>query len=171
MADPSDSAKPDADRGPGVLVRPPLLYVGTLVLAVVFDLLAMPPPFETFGLSGGARLFLGMALLLAGIVLMAAAMRRFASAGTPVRTSEATRTLVTTGIYRLSRNPIYLGLTANYLGIAVLADAPVALALLAVVLVVMRYGVIAREERYLEDKYNDAYRTFKRRTGRWLGPL
>ncbi|MFP4004320.1 MAG: methyltransferase family protein [Alphaproteobacteria bacterium] len=164
-------AEQNGDHGPGVLVRPPLLYMGALVLGVALDLAVMPASLDSLGLSGGARLLLGMALLAAGIFLMAAAMRRFAKAGTPVRTSEAVETLVTGGIYRLTRNPIYLGLTANYLGISVLADAPAALALLAIVLPVMRYGVIGREERYLEGKYGDAYRAFKRRTGRWLGPV
>jgi protein-S-isoprenylcysteine O-methyltransferase Ste14 len=159
------------DKGPGVMVRPPLLYMGALVLGVILDLWLMPASFDSFGLAGGARLILGFGFLFAGIGLMAAAMRRFAAAGTPVRTSEPVQALVTGGIYRFSRNPIYLGLTANYLGIAVLADAPVALALLVIVLLVMRYGVIGREERYLERKYAESYRDFKRRTGRWLGPL
>lgn len=160
-----------ADRGPGVFVRPPLLYAGTLVLALFIDGLVMPEVYRSFGFSGGMRFALGIGLLLVGIAFMAPAMRRFGAEGTPVRTSEATTTLVTTGIYRLSRNPIYMGLTANYLGICILTDTPVALALLIPVLFIMRFGVIAREERYLEGKYGETYRDFKRRTGRWLGPV
>lgn len=165
------SQEPDADHGPGVAVRPPLLYMGVLAAGVALDLTVMPPALDSLGLSGGARLLSGFTFLAAGIFFMAAGMRRFAKAGTPVRLSEPVQALVTDGIYRLSRNPIYVGLTANYLGISVLADAPAALALLAVVLPVMHFGVIAREERYLERKFGDAYRAYKRRTGRWLGPL
>jgi len=160
-----------ADQGPGVLVRPPLLYTGTLIAAVAIDLLVLRGVGSTFGLTGGPRFLLGLGFLIIGVVLMAAAMTRFGRAGTPVRTSEATQALVTDGVYRLSRNPIYLGLTANYLGITILADAPVALLLLVPVLLVMRFGVIAREERYLSRKYGETYLAFRRRTGRWLGPI
>ena len=77
-------------------------------------------------------------------------------------------TVVTTGLYRLSRNPIYLGLAALYLGLAFAANSGWAVILLLPILAVMRYGVIAREERYLEAKFGDDYRAYKARVRRWL---
>lgn len=151
---------------PGVLVRPPLMFLGALAVGWGLSFV-LPPPF----ILGGWRFAAGAAALMLGIGLMAGAIRRLALAGTPLRTSEAVTALVTGGLYRLSRNPIYLGLIANYTGLALLIGAPWALVLLIPVLIVLRFGVIAREERYLERKFGEDYRSYKIRVGRWLGPL
>ena len=79
-----------------------------------------------------------------------------------------TTALVTTGPYRISRNPGYLGLALAYAGIAVLAHAVWVLAMLVPALVVVDRMVIAREERYLERRFGEQYSSYKRRTRRWL---
>ncbi|NQV80212.1 MAG: isoprenylcysteine carboxylmethyltransferase family protein, partial [Alphaproteobacteria bacterium] len=93
---------------------------------------------------------------------------RFRRAGTAVQPYKPSTTVVTDGVYRFSRNPIYLGLTAFYLGLAFAVNSGWAILLLPLVLVVMHYGVIAREERYLEGKFGAAYRDYKNRVRRWL---
>ena len=105
---------------------------------------------------------------LAGAGVMAMAMRGFKAAGTNVQTVLPATALVTTGIYARSRNPIYVALTTIYLGLALALNAVWALGLLVPVLVVMHYGVIRREERYLERKFGDAYRDYSARVRRWL---
>jgi protein-S-isoprenylcysteine O-methyltransferase Ste14 len=70
--------------------------------------------------------------------------------------------------YRLSRNPIYLAMTLLYGGIAIAVDSAWPLALLPPLLAVMRYGVIAREERYLDRKFGPQYRRYRDTTRRWL---
>lgn len=71
------------------------------------------------------------------------------------------RTLVTTGIHGLSRNPIYVGMFLLYAGIGVAARSPWVLVLAVLLALTMRYGVVAREEAYLERRFGDAYREYK----------
>jgi protein-S-isoprenylcysteine O-methyltransferase Ste14 len=67
-----------------------------------------------------------------------------------------------------SRNPIYVGLFLLYTGIAIAAASPWMLLSIVPLAIAMRYGVVAREERYLEQRFGDAYRDYKTRVRRWL---
>lgn len=151
----------------GVVAKPPLIYGAALLVGGVvgrlFPSLAWPSGWPT-----GGALVAGLVLLALGILLMAAGVLQFKRHGTPVPTDQPTTALVTTGVYGFSRNPLYLALTAIYLGVALLLPSLPALILILPVLVVMRYGVIAREERYLETKFGDAYRAYKARVRRWI---
>ena len=95
-------------------------------------------------------------------------MGRFRAAGTPVEPYKPTSAIVSDGLYGLSRNPIYVALTLIYLGIGVAIDSPWILALVVPVLLVMRTGVIAREERYLERKFGAEYLDYKVSVRRWV---
>jgi protein-S-isoprenylcysteine O-methyltransferase Ste14 len=75
---------------------------------------------------------------------------------------------VTSGIHGRSRNPIYVGLFLIYVGIGVAARSPWILIFTLPLALVMRYGVVAREEAYLERRFGDAYRQYKTRVRRWL---
>jgi protein-S-isoprenylcysteine O-methyltransferase Ste14 len=75
---------------------------------------------------------------------------------------------VTTGIHGRSRNPIYVGLFLLYTGIGFVAHSPWILILLLPLALLIRYGVVAREEAYLERLFGDAYRDYKARVRRWL---
>jgi protein-S-isoprenylcysteine O-methyltransferase Ste14 len=160
------NAQPAGDR-PGVIVRPPLLYLGAAAAGAVLDAL-WPATILPRGLPALVQYPVGAALILAGLALVVACARRFLAAGTNVPTTRPTTAIVTSGLYRFSRNPIYVGLTLAYLGIAVAADSAWILALVVPVLLVMRYGVIAREERYLDEKFGDDYRRYKGSVRRWL---
>lgn len=150
----------------GVIARPPFLFLGALVLGLVADRL-LPPP---FAMPGGelARWGIGGLLILAGLALAATGIRNFLAAGTPVPTNEPTRALVTGGIHAWTRNPIYVGLFLLYAGIGIAAASPWMLILIVPLALTMRYGVVAREERYLEQRFGDAYRDYKARVRRWL---
>ena len=76
--------------------------------------------------------------------------------------------LVDSGPFAYTRNPLYLSMTLAYAGIATWRRAPVALALLPALLVVVQRGVIEREERYLEKKFGERYLAYKSRVRRWL---
>lgn len=148
---------------PGVLAPPPLLYLGFLAAGLGLDWL-----WPAALLPQAVQYPLGAALVASGAAIMAAALRRFRKAATDFRTHRPATALVTGGPYRLSRNPIYIALTLFYLGLAVVADSPWALALVVPLLAVMRYGVVGREERYLESKFGEPYREYKARVRRWL---
>lgn len=75
---------------------------------------------------------------------------------------------MTTGIHAWSRNPIYLGMFLVYGGIGIAARSPSTLILTLPLAITMRYGVIAREEAYLEGRFGNAYRDYKARVRRWL---
>ena len=92
----------------------------------------------------------------------------FSRKGTAVEPWKPTTAIVTTGPYRLTRNPAYLGMALTYVGIALMSDALWVLLPLPVVLAVIDRAVIAREERYLERKFGDEYLDFKRRRRRWV---
>jgi protein-S-isoprenylcysteine O-methyltransferase Ste14 len=79
-----------------------------------------------------------------------------------------TTALVTEGPFRYSRNPIYVALTLLYVGVALLINALWILLLVVPAVLVLRYGVIAREEAYLTRKFGDAYRQYTTQVRRWL---
>jgi protein-S-isoprenylcysteine O-methyltransferase Ste14 len=92
----------------------------------------------------------------------------FRRLGTHVPPSQPTTLIATTGPYRWTRNPMYLGMALIYAGLAIGFDGPIALALLPLVLIAIQTQVIAREERYLEAKFGDDYRRYKAEVRRWL---
>jgi protein-S-isoprenylcysteine O-methyltransferase Ste14 len=147
---------------PGVIAPPPIIYA--LALLVGFGLEAVLPSPE---LPGAMRIPLGALLLAAALPLAAAFFKAFRRAGTPVDVRKETTSLVTSGPYRLSRNPGYLSLSLLYAGIAILA-APWALLVLVAALVIVDRGVIRREERYLERRFGEEYLRYKASTRRWL---
>jgi protein-S-isoprenylcysteine O-methyltransferase Ste14 len=110
----------------------------------------------------------GGGLILLGMAIFAAAVRNFSRAATPVPSTRPVRTLVTTGIHGFSRNPIYVGMFLLYAGIGVAARSAWVFVLAVPLAVTMRYGVVAREEAYLELRFGDAYREYKARVRRWL---
>ena len=89
---------------------------------------------------------------------------RFWAAGHLLKTKE----LITSGPYRYTRNPIYVGMTAVYLSVALLANAAWPLVMLPVVLVIVATMVIGREERYLSRTFGEEYLEYCRRVRRWL---
>jgi protein-S-isoprenylcysteine O-methyltransferase Ste14 len=150
----------------GVIARPPLLFAAGLLLGRAADHLLFVP-FATPGTSLAHRITGGL-LVIVGLAIAAAGIRDFSRASTPVPTNAPTRTLVTTGIHGWSRNPIYLGMFLIYAGIGVASQSPWTLLLTVPLLLTIRYGVVAREERYLEQRFGDAYRQYQSRVRRWL---
>jgi protein-S-isoprenylcysteine O-methyltransferase Ste14 len=150
----------------GVIARPPLLFLGALLLGLGADRL-LP---SVFAVPGGDPILwtVGGCLIVIGVVLMAAGIRNFFRAATPVPTNEPTRALVTTGVQGWTRNPIYLGMFLIYAGIGVAAHSTWILVLMLPLAILIRYGVVAREEIYLERRFGDGYLDYKRRVRRWL---
>ena len=150
----------------GVIARPPLLFLAALLLGLASDHL-LPLPFAVPAADLVHWIIAG-SLILIGVALFGAGIRNFSRAATPVPTNEPVRALVTTGIHGWTRNPIYLGMFLVYGGIGVAARSPSMLILTLPLAITIRYGVVAREDAYLERRFGDAYRDYKARVRRWL---
>jgi len=150
----------------GVIARPPVLYAAALLLGLAADhLLPLAIAVPEAGLVHWTTAGL---LIVAGVAFMAAGIRDFSRGGTPVPTNQPSRALVTTGIHRWSRNPIYVGMFLIYAGLGVAARSPWIAILTLPLAITIRYGVVAREEAYLERRFGDAFRDYKSRVRRWL---
>ena len=165
MVNPAGPRVNDAEIA-GVIARPPLLFLAALLLGLVLDRL-LPFAFSVPG-DDLVQWTVAGSLVLIGLALAVSGIRNFTRSATPVPTNEPTSALVTTGIHRWSRNPIYLGLFLIYGGIGIAAQSPWALMLTLPLAITIRYGVVAREEAYLERRFGDAYRDYKARVRRWL---
>jgi protein-S-isoprenylcysteine O-methyltransferase Ste14 len=148
---------------PGVVVFPPVLFVGTLVLGLVLHWIWPVPLLPSLV----ARL-LGLVILVLSAALGRAAERAMKRAGTNIRPDQPTLAIVTDGPFRFTRNPLYLAGTGLYLAIALLVNGLGLLVLVLPMLAVLHWGVVRREERYLETKFGDPYREYRARVRRWL---
>jgi protein-S-isoprenylcysteine O-methyltransferase Ste14 len=157
---PSDAGERDA---PGVIALPPLIYLAAL--AVGFGLDALLP---SASVPRALAWPVGGILLAAGLGLMVSFLVAFHRAQTPVDVRQATTAIVTTGPYRLTRNPAYVAMALTYAAIAVITSALWAFLPLVAALVLVDRGVIAREERYLERKFGEEYLRYKAGTRRWF---
>jgi protein-S-isoprenylcysteine O-methyltransferase Ste14 len=149
----------------GVVAAPPFIFLGFLAAATLLEVIA---PLSLLGAHAIVRYVAGAALALGGFVMIGLGARRFLAAGTNIPPNLPTTTLVVDGIYGRTRNPLYLGSTLVYLGLSVAAGSLWAFVLLVPLLWVINMGVVAREERYLERKFGDAYRAYKARVRRWV---
>jgi protein-S-isoprenylcysteine O-methyltransferase Ste14 len=146
----------------GVIAPPPVIYLAFLGLGFVLERLL--PGAE---LPGWAQ-WTGAVVIVAGVVLVISFERAFKRAGTDANPYRPSTALATDGPYRFSRNPAYLGMAITYIGITLAAEAPWALVMLVPATLLMQYGVILREERYLEGLFGDEYLSYKRTTRRWI---
>lgn len=162
---PATAAAPTRDTA-GVIAPPPLIYLGFLILGLVLEFFVV----RTQGLDMPASLrwTVVAAFGLAGLAAIAAALLRFRRAGTPAPPWLPTTAFVAQGIYRFTRNPMYLGMTLIYCAIAVAADAPVVFWMLIPLSVTIHYGVVLREERYMAGKFGAAYIDYANTVPRWL---
>jgi len=144
---------------PGILAPPPLIFA--VFFAIGYFTRDLLPQIE-------APLWFFVSLIVAGFAFGGAAAWRMVRAKTSVDPYEATTAIVTTGPFRVTRNPLYVSLTLVYVGFALLCRSLSALALLPIVIAVMTYGVIRREERYLATKFGEEYLDYCARVRRWI---
>ena len=155
---------PDRDS-PDILVFPPLasiiapLAAIALGWAIPFGLL--PPAFGLWSTVLGIVI-----MVLAGALAFGGA-RAFKAAGTNVNPRSPALRLVETGPYRLTSNPMYLGMVILQIGLAFAFSLDWALIAAPVLWVVLHYGVVLREEAYLTAKFGAPYEEYLQRTRRW----
>ena len=119
-------------------------------------------------LPSAARYGLAATTLLPALALLGSALRLFSRSRTRPEPWRPTTAVIVTGVYRFTRNPMYLGMVLAYAGVAVLLDSLPALLLLPVAVATIHQGVILREERYLAAKFGETYLAYQARVRRWL---
>ena len=146
---------------PGLL-RPPIVFLSAILLGIALNR-AWSLPFmpSTLGL-------LGPTVTLFAVLLFLLSLREFRAAGTSVRGTERTATIVRTGPYRFSRNPIYLSFILLVLGLSAWLNDLWLLVTLVPAVGFIAAVVIPREERFLERNFHDQYSSYKEIVRRWL---
>lgn len=153
---------PEEDR-PGVPIAPPLLFVLPIAASLALEWF-VPTTFA----QGVFRWIPGALILAAGIALTVGGFITQKRAGTdPIPFNPSTR-IVAHGLYRFTRNPMYVGFAFATFGLAILVDSTWTLLAVPIGLVLIDRLVIAREERYLEGKFGEEYLRYKRSVRRWI---
>ena len=151
--------------GANVRFPPPLIYVGGLMLGIAAERLLHLP---RLGLGSEIRDLLGALFVIAGFAISFAGAGLFLRRGTAIIPFKPASQLVTSGVYRWTRNPMYLGMALVYAGISIFLNSVVALVFLVLVLAIVQTQVIAREEAYLERAFGAEYVVYKRRVRAWI---
>jgi protein-S-isoprenylcysteine O-methyltransferase Ste14 len=117
---------------------------------------------------GGWRVPLGWALVLFFVAWNGWSLWLFGRHETGLLPGQATNAMIEEGPYRLSRNPLYVGLLALYLALALLAATVWGLVLFPLAVLLVRWGAIRPEERFLHRRFGTGYDDYARRVRRWL---
>jgi protein-S-isoprenylcysteine O-methyltransferase Ste14 len=155
-----------------VKILPPIVLAVVLGLQVLFATL-LPGRI----LPGAPAILVGLPFVLASIALVALALREISRARTSFDVRKPTTSIATTGVFGLTRNPVYLSMTPLVLGLGFMLNSPWSLLLAIPTGSALCLTAIRPEERYLEGKFGDAYRAYGSETPRWLsmrrllGPL
>jgi protein-S-isoprenylcysteine O-methyltransferase Ste14 len=158
----SSELRPEEDH-PGVPIAPPLLFVLPILASLALERL-IPTSF----VHGASRWIFGALLFIAGIALTVGGFITQKRAGTdPIPFNPSTR-IVAHGLYRFTRNPMYVGFAFATVGLAILIDSTWTLCAVPIGLVLIDRIVVAREEKYLERKFGEEYLNYKRRVRRWI---
>lgn len=162
----SEAGQVSQRDAPDILVFPPLAALVAALVALglewVLPLGVLPPPESVWAL------LVGLVVIAAAIGLAVWGSLVFKAAGTNVNPRQPALRLVETGPYRFTRNPMYLGMVIFQVGLALAASLDWAIGLAPLLLAVLHFGVVLREEAYLTDKFGAPYRDFLSRSRRWI---
>jgi len=155
----------EARDGARVRFPPPLLYLLGVLLGVALQRLVLPIPFPLRGLP---QYLVASLVGLLALGLIVGAFGKFSSTGQDPRPWTPTPEIVTHGVYRFTRNPMYLSLALLQAAIGVGLANPWVVLLVPLVLTIVYLIVIRPEESYLEAKFGDPYLEYKRSVRRWI---
>jgi protein-S-isoprenylcysteine O-methyltransferase Ste14 len=142
---------------------PPHYFVMSLVLMGVLHFV-----FPVYRLLSLPWTLAGIALLAIGIAVSAIASGLFAKANTPVVPFERSTALVTGGLFRWTRNPMYLGLVLALVGVGIVCGTLGPFIAILVFIYIIRSRFIIGEERFLEGIFGDRYLAYKKNVRRWF---
>lgn len=150
----------------GVIARPPLIVLATIAAAFVLDYLY--PQGHMARTASSLRYVASGIALLCSVLMLAAAANEMRKVKTNIPTWEPTLALVTEGVYARSRNPIYLAFIIFLIGIGMLFNSDWMFVLLIPFVLIIHFGVIMREERYLLARFGASYADYMKRTPRYI---
>ena len=153
----------EKNDNPGVIAPPPLIFLSGLILGGIVSWFS---PIQM--LPGGLAVIFGNLLFLIGVAVIAIVFMQMRRAKTNIEPWKPTTKILDTGFYGYSRNPIYLGMILIYLGISCFFNFVWFLPFLPICLLMIHFGVILREEKYLESKFGEDYLDYKKRVRRWI---
>lgn len=155
--------QPEKKDNPGVIALPPLILIAFIGLGVILHNL-----FPLHFIHGPLRTIIGAIFLAYSFLVMSLAVLQMRKAGTNIDVRKPTTAIVTDGIYRFTRNPMYVSMALLLIAISVLISNIWIFILTPAFIIVIQKGVIEREERYLEKKFGSEYMDYKNRTRRWI---
>lgn len=159
----------EARDNAGVIAPPPLLALATIILGLLLDWL-LPSYVLTLLLPFVWRILVGIILMGAGSAMIVRANLDFRSVGTNPEPWKPSTALVTGGIFGWLRNPMYVGATAVLIGLAVLLASDWMLVMTIIFVLVLHFGVVRREERYLEARFGTSYEQYRNKVPRYGWP-
>ena len=156
----------DADN-PQLPVLPPVLPLAALIAAVALDWL-LPLHFLMAPVAFNLQVIVGVLLAAGAIWLAVTARRLFDREGTNTIPTQPALKIVTSGPYRFTRNPMYLGMILLLLGVSLIFSLEWGVILTPVLWLVLDRLIVVREEAYLRRKFGTEYEALLNRTRRWL---
>jgi len=147
----------------GVLIFPPLLYLLVLSTGIIVSYF-FPQHFINFSIA----MPIGIIFSITGITTLILAATLFRKNKNPVNPSGSTQLIICSGIYKYTRNPMYLSLTLIFIGISIITNSWFSFVLLLPLLLICQKGIIEREEKYLTRKFGDEYLKYKAKVRRWI---
>jgi protein-S-isoprenylcysteine O-methyltransferase Ste14 len=152
---------------PNIVIFPPLIPLAILLAACALQWLA--PLGLLANIGQGLRAGAGLAVAIAGIAITINGRLALVRRGTNVNPFQPSTALATGGIFRYTRNPMYVGVTLALAGIGIVFALDWVFLLLVPGLVTLHFGIVRREEEYLARKFGDEYRRFQARVPRYFG--
>lgn len=157
----------DILQRPNRIPWPPILYLGAIAVALALE--AIWPTDTLLAQASTWRRVAGVAIAAMGFGFDLTAMRRMRRARTNILPHRGAEQLLTSGVFAVSRNPIYLGNTLLLAGIALAFSLPWLLASTLAASVLVEWLAIRREERHLAARFGQAFADYTRRVPRWIG--
>jgi len=150
---------------PGIYIPPPIIYAAFFFFSIFLQLLK---PINSDWLSNPIMHVLSFALLLLFFLFSFPSFRLFFVSNNTLLTIKPATSLMTRGIYRISRNPMYVSLICLYLALAIWFGNSWTFILLPLLIYVVRYYIIGREEKYLTRRFGEEYESYQSKVRRWI---
>ncbi len=152
-------------KGPGVYIPPPFFYVLTFLASVFIQ--NKIPISNLFFQRTSIKVF-GIFLLIGALIFLVRSLRQFFLTKNTLILIKRASSLQTTGIYKITRNPMYVGLAFLYIGVSCFVENWWLFILFPFLILIIQEYIIKREEKYLELEFGQTFRDYRKTVRRWL---